>query len=692
MKKFLNWLKSPSSDFALFIILLILANIAGHNAFLRFDLTGPKSYSLSKASKSMVKNLEEPLSVRVFFDENLPSPYNSVAQYVKDVMVEYKGAANKDFTVTYMDLSKPANLELARDYGLRQIQIQEVKNNEVGFKQAYMGLVITYGDNVDLIDPITSADGFEYKFTSKLSKMINTADTLAGLGNGEKIELTLYMSDVLKLLRINGADQIENVVRKAFEEINKKNLNRLEFKVVNPSESETADLISKYGIQGIGYKNQNSGSRETAVLGLVIKYGDNARVLPVSVQQSFFGYGIAGLETVEDDIAAGLQGLLSKVTQVGYITGHNELDRTDEKQSANFDRLVSGMYEFVDIDLTSEDIPAGMASIVINGPQWDFTEEELYKIDQFIMRGGNVLLFVDSMSEDGTAKYYGTQQFVPAEINLDRLLNKYGIERGKNYVMDTNCYVNNSNQYGKLNLYWVPILQKENLAKKNPITANLGYVITLQNGSIDVTEAQNNKNIKTTILAKSSDKSWTVDRDIQLNPIMMTAPSDTSSFKSENLAVLLEGKFNSAFDGPVDPAPQTDEDGNVIEMPKGDLETSSYVSSGIQAGKIFLMASSYVTTYQVLDENGTTPISMFLMNVVDYMNGNEDLCTMRTKGLSVNTLTIKSQAAMKFWKYFNQFGLVVILAIVGFVVWRVRSARRRAINAKYNPNDERSIK
>ena len=46
MKKFLNWIKSPSSDFALFIILLILANIAGHNAFLRFDLTNQGSYSI----------------------------------------------------------------------------------------------------------------------------------------------------------------------------------------------------------------------------------------------------------------------------------------------------------------------------------------------------------------------------------------------------------------------------------------------------------------------------------------------------------------------------------------------------------------------------------------------------------------------------------------------------------------------
>ena len=84
MKKIWNWIKSPSSDFALFILFLILLNIVGNNSFARIDLTSPKSYSLSKASKQLVNTLEEPLSVRVFFDENLPPPYNNTAQYIKD--------------------------------------------------------------------------------------------------------------------------------------------------------------------------------------------------------------------------------------------------------------------------------------------------------------------------------------------------------------------------------------------------------------------------------------------------------------------------------------------------------------------------------------------------------------------------------------------------------------------------------
>ena len=689
MKKFINWLKSSSSDFALFIILIILANIVGYNAFARFDLTGPKSYSLSKASKTIVKNLEEPLSVRVFFDDNLPSPYNSVAQYVKDILTEYKGAANKKFSVIYMDMSKEDNIQLAREYGLSQIQIQEVKNNEVGFKQGYMGLVLAYGDNIDILDKLTSTDGFEYKFTSKVSKMINTSDTLAGLKSGDSVNLTLYLSSALKTLRIANADQTESLVKDAFNSVNEKNMNRLTYKVVDPQPSEAQTLIDKYGLQGISYMD-NDGKQQLAAIGLVLEYGGTFRVLPLQIQQSFFGYMVGGLETLSDDISNGLQSLLSKVTEIGYVTGHNELDHLDENYSANFDKLVSGMYSLVDLDLTKENIPSSMTSIIINGPQFDYSEEELYKIDQFIMRGGNVLFFIDSMNQDGTAKYYGSQSYVPNDSNLDKLLNKYGVVRGKNFVMDKNCYVNSSQQYGKLSLYWAPILQKEELAKKNLITSNLGYVIMLQNGSLDVSAAKENKNLKTTVLAKSSPESWTVEKDIVLNPMMVFPPQDASTLKSYDLAVMLEGKFDSAFDSAVEIS-QYDEEGNKIELPEGQLETSNYISSSILPGKIFVVGSSSITTRQVIDEGGVNPIAMFILNVVDYMNGNEELCKMRTKGLSVNTLKIGSNAAAQLVKYFNQFGLVVILIIVALIVMRIRSRRRKAINKRYNPNDTRTI-
>lgn len=677
MKKIIQWLKGPKSDFILFVIFLVLLNIAGHKAFLRFDLTAPKSYSLSKASQSLVKNLDSPLSVRVFFSDNLPSTYSSVSQYVKDILVEYKGAANKNFSVSYMDMSKPENEELARNLGIQQVQIQEIKNNEVGLKNVYMGIAVTYGDSIEIMNPVQTSDGFEFNLTTKMSKMVSVADTLAGLGKNEKISLTLYLSEELKQLGISGAEEAEKIIRSAFDNVNKQNLDRLEYKTVSPSAEDVEALSAKYGIQTVAYKDR--GVAKKAALGLVLEHGEKSYALPLEVQRSFFGYAIGGLEDVETTLTEGLHSLLSSTKAIGYITGHGEVDHTSEDGAVNFEALISGLYELKDIDLNSDNIPAGMNSIIINGPKMDFTEEELYKIDQFLLRGGNVMLFIDGVVDDGRNQSYGIGNFVANDVNIERLLTKYGIARGKNMIMDKNCLKDMNPQYGELTYYWVPTIHKKQLAKKCVITNNLGYVYLLQSGSLDPAVAKENKNIKVTELAKSSPEAWIQESGITLHPLYITPPADAASFAQYDLALLLEGKFDSAFDEA--PAASADES----------LVTSSFVKSSVMPGKLFVASSSAITTRQVIDENGKSPVSMFLMNVVDYLNGNEDLCTMRTKSLSVNNLTIKSTVAANFWKFFNSFGIAIFVVIAGLIVWRLRNARRHAINKKYNPDDTRTI-
>ena len=691
MKKILQWLKGPKSDFILFIIFLVLLNIAGHRAFVRFDLTAPKSYSLSKASKTLVKNIDEPLSVRVFFSENLPSTYSNVYQYVKDILVEYKGAANKNFTVSYMDMTKPENEELARNLGINQVQIQELKNNEVGLKQVYMGLAIAYGDSLEIMNPIQTSDGFEFNLTTKMSKMISMADTLSGLGKNEKITLTLYLSDELKKLGISGVDEADEIIRNAYNVINRQNLDRIDYKVVSPEAIEADALSMKYGIQTISYSDR--GVQKKAALGLVLEHGDKFYALPLEVQRSFFGYAVGGLDDVENTLNEGLHSLLSNTKAVGYITGHGEVDHTSADFAANFEKMISGMYELKDIDLNSADIPAGMNSIIINGPQQDFTEEELYKIDQFLLRGGNVMLFIDGVVDDGKNQSYGLGNYVANDNNIDRLLAKWGIEHRKNMVMDKNCITDMNPQYGELKYYWVPTLHKKQLAKKNVITNNLGYVYLLQSSSLHPDEAKENKNLKVTELAKSSDEAWTMDSGIALHPLYLDPPSDASSFGQYDLALLLEGKFDSAFDQAPEGAKEAEgEDKQTNDSSEENaLLTSNHIKSSVMPGKLFVAGSSTITTRQVIDENGSSPVAMFLMNVVDYMNGNEELCTMRTKSLSVNNLTIKKQGAANFWKIMNQYGLAVLVALAGFIVWRLRSARRRAINKKYNPDDTRTI-
>ena len=684
MKKFINWSTGPKSDFVLLIILLVLINLVGANSFFRLDLTSPKSYSLSQSSKEVVKNLEEPLSVKVFFSNNLPSPYNTVEQYLEDILVEYKGSANKNFSYEFFDMDKPENEELASSYRIRQKQIQEVKDNEVGFKNVYMGVVLVYADSIEVLDDIISPDGLEYRLTTTMSKMINTTSALAGLK--DNINVTLYSSSDLSAFGIKNFNQLENIVSKAVAQVNKKNMNKVSFKVVNPNQDEVSELCAKYGVDEISWTDDKatdeSKKNGKGMIAAVMEYNDNFKLLPVKLSRSFFGsYGIAGLDNLETVITENLQTLVSRSDKIGYLTGFGTKSLNDAQNgSQRLQMLANDKYQFVELDLEKDEIPSTISNIVIVAPTEKISEKVFYKLDQFLMQGGNLTVFADMYQEVPTENQYQLPEYKLLETGLPEFLAKYGIELGKDYVMDMNCYKNFQQGYGEIPMYYVPITERSTINQKNPITKNLSYILMFQNSSINLNLSDD---VKGTVLVKSSDQSWLMKDNIIMHPLYIT-PVAENERSSYNLAVLAEGKFASQFDK------------NILEQNKNDVAkdslaggTDNHLTKAVQNGKIFVAGSSVIVSPMLIDDSGREPISIFVRNVLDYMNGNEDLCTMRTKGLALNTLKKSSTASIKVAKIINQYGVPLLVIIIGFIVWRMRVEHRKKIRIQYASTDER---
>ena len=684
MKKFIDWITSPKSDFILLIILLVLLNLVGANAFFRLDLTSPKSYSLSQSSKELVKNLEEPLSVKVFFSENLPSPYNTVEQYLKDILVEYKGSANKNFSYEFFDMSKPENEELASSYRIRQKQIQEVKDNEVGFKNVFMGLALVYADSIEVLDDLVSPDGLEYRLSTTMSKMINTTSALAGLK--DNVEITLYSNSELASFGIKNFNQIEKTVLSAVNEVNKKNMNRISFKVVSPNQDEVSALCEKYGVDEINWNNEKetdvTKQNGKAMIAVVMEYNDNFKVLPVRLSRSIFGsYGIAGLENLETVITENLQTLVSRSDKIGYLTGFGTKDLSGQQSdSTALKQITKDTYQFVELDLEKDEIPSTISNIVIASPKEKISENVLYKLDQFLMNGGNLTVFADMFQEIPASNQYQLPEYKFLETGLPEFLANYGIVLNQDCVMDMNCYKNFQQGYGEIPMYYVPIIQRETVSQKNPITKNLSYILMFQNSSIDLNLSEN---IKGTVLIKSSKESWTMKDNIIMHPLYISpaAKEEQSSF---NLAVLAEGKFESQFEK--NPQDKNENKSNKDLISGG---TNSHLSNGTKNGKIFVTGSSVIISPMLIDDSGREPISIFVRNVLDYMNGNEDLCLMRTKGLSLNTLNKTSAGSVKVAKFINQYGVPFLVLVAGFVIWRMRVKHRRKIRIEYASTDER---
>ena len=232
--------------FLIYLVVVVLINIAGQTLFFRWDLTGNKIYSLSETSQEVVATLQEPLTIKVFFTNNLPAPHNNTERYLRDLLEEYALHANRNFNFSFFDVSPQegnigvqagVNQQMADDYGINPVQIQAIEEDEIKFKRAYMGLVIIHGDVLERIPTITSTDGLEYRLTTAIQKLNNKTSALLNLE--ETIKIRLYLSSSLdKVATYMGLDELPTFAQRLEQivgPLNQQVYGKLDYARVDPS-------------------------------------------------------------------------------------------------------------------------------------------------------------------------------------------------------------------------------------------------------------------------------------------------------------------------------------------------------------------------------------------------------------------------------------------------------------------------
>ena len=72
--------------FITIFIALIMINWLSKGWFKRIDLTDNSMYSLSESSKSVVSKIDDFLTMKVYFSENLPGEYGNNRRYLRDMI------------------------------------------------------------------------------------------------------------------------------------------------------------------------------------------------------------------------------------------------------------------------------------------------------------------------------------------------------------------------------------------------------------------------------------------------------------------------------------------------------------------------------------------------------------------------------------------------------------------------------
>ncbi|MDA8139633.1 MAG: Gldg family protein [Desulfobacteraceae bacterium] len=718
--------------FALYAVVVILLNVAGITLFFRVDLTKNSIYSLSPVSKKVVSTLTEPMTVKVFFTKDLPAPYNGTELYLHDLLNEYALNNKKQFKVHFYNVSAETegvsenakgNQQMAREYGIRPVQIQNVEQDEVKFKQAYMGLVLIHGDIVEQIPTITTTEGLEYKLTTAIQKLNHKVSALLALQDKIKIEVLLSSSfdKVGPFIGLKEIDKYPDRIKTLVEKLNAKTYDRLEYKYIDPTTApdavnEKLDLNAmRFSWPAIAKANIEEGK---GIIGLIMEYKGQVREIPLLnvIRVPIFGnqYQLASMDQVEELINTNIDGLININQEIGYLADFGTVELSGESPlgpqgdtAGRFSELLNKNYSVKSIRLKDEPIPQGLKCLIIAGPKEKFSDYALYQIDQALMHGTNLALFVDALEEqkdNNQGLMMGNQQMrfhMPLNTGLEKMLAGYGVRIKNAIVMDEKCYRQRKPPQqggGEQPIYFIPMIENANINKKLDYMRNIKGLFAFICSPLELDDKLiAEQKITAYKLFSSSKRSWEMRDRIMLNPMFISPPASDSEMAQRPLAYLLEGNFTSYFKGkpmPEKPAaePKKDkspeEDAGAAKATEEKPDAAQLQGQGTfretsPPAKIFVIGSSKMISDQLIDENGQSPNTAFALNLIDALNDRADVAAMRSKEQQFNPLNPTGAGTKAAIKAANIVGVPLLVVVFGLIVWGRRHVRKKNIQMMF---------
>lgn len=361
-------------------------------------------------------------------------------------------------------------------------------------------------------------------------------------------------------------------------------------------------------------------------LGMTISFGDKTESIPV----------VRSTENLEYQITLAIKKVTSsEMSVVGFVTSQGTINFGEESASV-YDEIRK-IYEVRDIDLVNSEIADDVKTLVIAGPTEQFAKEELEKIDNFVMRGGSLLVLLDGV------KIGEGLSATPNKTGLEGLLAEYGVSVNNNLVLDTVSGMASFNQgffVFTANYPFWPKVTKDGFSQENAAVAKLENVIFPWVSDINILDDKIDDNNKIVRLAETSDKSWVQTGSFDLNPQQQHAPTNQGK---KTVAVSVNGKFSSPYD-----------------------------DKSVEFGRLIVIGDSDFVKERIAPQNSDNLV--FFQNLVDSLSLDEDLISIRSKGVSDRPLEELTDSQKALIRYANVFGITII--VVAFGLFRYYSRRR----------------
>ncbi|QGZ30467.1 GldG family protein [Stutzerimonas stutzeri] len=254
-------------------------------------------------------------------------------------------------------------------------------------------------------------------------------------GLEQPIELHFFYSDAatkdLVALR-NYARRVEEMLRAYEREADGK----LKLHVIDPQPfSEQEDRAAEFGLQAVPL---NQGG-DTVYFGLA---GTNAQ----GQRQSIPFFALDQEEFLEYEISRLVQSLASaQMPVVGVLSGlpiNGGFDMRTQQATPPW-MVLEDIRQLFHIESLKRDvdmIPASVSVLMLVHPK-DLPEQTLYAVDQFVMRGGKLLVFVDPYSEADPGQGIGPGEFGEGRASdLEPLFRAWGVRMAPGQVVADASY------------------------------------------------------------------------------------------------------------------------------------------------------------------------------------------------------------------------------------------------------------
>ena len=462
----------------------------------------------------------------------------------------------------------------------------------------------------------------ENKLFTLSTGTINIISTLE-----EPISLDFYLSRKT-LADFPQLMNYANRVRDLLEEYAAKSGGKIALSIIEPEPfSEEEDQAVASGLNGISV----NAAGDRAYFGLVgVNSTDDEANIPF--------FQTSREQALEYDITKLIYNLANPEKRVvGVMSGLPLFGNPAQGVSERW-AIINVMEEFFEvrnIGVSSDRIDADVDVLMVVHPK-GFTEQTLFAIDQYLLKGGHAMLFVDPLAEGDNPEPDPANPYVMPDMSssLNILLDGWGVEVDTSKIAaDINLAMRVQTQgaRGPQESNYLPWMQLgiDNLNREDFSTSELNLV---HMGTAGIIERLEDATIEFTPLLQTTTDSMKMERDLiffQRDPNVMLA-----NFESGNkvlvLAARISGNVTSAYP---DGLPEEDEEGETASMDdvikEGRIDAVLVGDTDILADHFWIRMQNFfgVQIPQSIANNGD-----FVINTLDNLAGNTDLISLRSRG------------------------------------------------------------